>query len=140
MSSFSCLLDCFSYISSIDRENIIKDLGHDGSEIMNKDLPEPYCRRGFNFLELADLFLYKYCIKTTFIPRNVPFNNCMTQNQILVNEDLTLKYFDRYMYMIAMSNSHAVVCKGRSLIYDPSSNHMLTIDDVIRNHISLLVF
>ena len=45
----NCLLHAFQTVTGL---NLIERLGHDGSEIIYPDLPEPICRRGFHTQEL----------------------------------------------------------------------------------------
>jgi hypothetical protein len=51
-NKWSCLPTAFAMV--IDRyvEDLIKDIGHDGSEIIWPELPEPYCRRSFHIQEI----------------------------------------------------------------------------------------
>jgi hypothetical protein len=48
----NCIPLAFSQILCIPLADIIAELGHDGSEIINND-PEPLCRRGFHPQELV---------------------------------------------------------------------------------------
>jgi hypothetical protein len=48
-----CVLDAFCKAANISQEELLPLLGHDGSEIVFPDLPEPSCRRGFDPREIA---------------------------------------------------------------------------------------
>lgn len=44
----NCILMAFSKVTNLTTDELIRLLGHDGSEIIFPDLPEPLCRRGFD--------------------------------------------------------------------------------------------
>jgi hypothetical protein len=47
----------FAWVSGIDFNQIIEEVGHDGSEIIWPHLPEPLCRRGFHIQEMIVVML-----------------------------------------------------------------------------------
>ena len=49
---WSCLPTAFAIAIGCPIENLIKSIGHDGSEIIWPNFPEPTCRRGFHVQEL----------------------------------------------------------------------------------------
>lgn len=49
---WSCSVASMAMALSITTEQLIMEVGHDGSEIIFPDLPEPMCRRGFHSQEL----------------------------------------------------------------------------------------
>lgn len=55
MSLWSCLADSFAECMGMDKLWVYEAIGHDGSEIIWPDLPDPYCRRGFHPQELIDM-------------------------------------------------------------------------------------
>lgn len=138
MSSFSCLLDCFSYVTGVTPENLMLGLGHDGSEIIYPELPEPFCRRGFNVFELIDTVRYFEGIKLSFLLKEVRCENMWTAEPKITNKDLTSKYFTTSESLIAMTPSHAVVCHGGSVEFDPSTYHKLTYEQVLSSHIAII--
>jgi hypothetical protein len=50
-SRWSCLPTAFATAIGISAEEFINRIGHDGSEIVWPELPEPRCRRGFHTQE-----------------------------------------------------------------------------------------
>jgi hypothetical protein len=62
---WSCVLTAFANAVDIDQNDIISLLGHDGSEIIFPDLPEPLCRRGFDPREIIYVLLKE--VGTTII-------------------------------------------------------------------------
>lgn len=49
---WSCLLTSFSMVLDLPEGRLIEIIGHDGSEILWPDIPEPHCRRSFVIHEL----------------------------------------------------------------------------------------
>jgi hypothetical protein len=54
MNRWSCLPTSFALVLKVPVQSIIDWIGHDGSEILWPDLPEPLKRRGFHIQELID--------------------------------------------------------------------------------------
>ena len=54
MNVWSCVPNAFSQATGINFDEIIRLIGHDGSEIMDASLPEPYGRRGFHVQEVIE--------------------------------------------------------------------------------------
>lgn len=52
---WSCLPTAFAIALQRPVAELIKRIGHDGSEILWPDLPEPRCRRGFHTQELVSV-------------------------------------------------------------------------------------
>jgi hypothetical protein len=50
-----CLVTSFAMALDIPVAEIIREIGHDGSQILWPALPEPMCRRGFHPQELIDV-------------------------------------------------------------------------------------
>lgn len=58
-TKWSCFPTAFANAVGMNPDDIISDLGHDGSERIN-DEPEPYCYKGFHPEELIRLFRHNY--------------------------------------------------------------------------------
>lgn len=52
---WSCLPTAFAMVLRIDVNWLIKKIGHDGSEIIDTRLEDPFSRRGFHIQELIDI-------------------------------------------------------------------------------------
>ena len=52
-----CLPASFAMVLDLPLAAIFEEIGHDGSQIMRPDLPEPTCRRGFHPQELIHVCL-----------------------------------------------------------------------------------
>lgn len=50
---YSCLATSFAMVLRMPVQDIFKAIGHDGTEIVWPDLPEPFNRRGFHIQELT---------------------------------------------------------------------------------------
>lgn len=55
----SCLVTAFAMVLDIPVEKIFEQLGHNGTEVIWPELPEPFCYRGFHPQELI-YFAYKH--------------------------------------------------------------------------------
>lgn len=53
-NNWSCLPTAFAIILDKPVQDVFDFLGHDGSEILWRDLPEPLCRRSFHIQEMYD--------------------------------------------------------------------------------------
>ncbi|KKK91516.1 hypothetical protein LCGC14_2712140, partial [marine sediment metagenome] len=58
-NKWSCLPTAFAIAMGEPVEEIIKQVGHDGSDILFPTYKEPYCRRSFHPQELIDICLLK---------------------------------------------------------------------------------
>ena len=54
LNAWSCSLAAVAMVIDEDQRKLIEEIGHDGSEIVLPELPEPARRRGFHFQELID--------------------------------------------------------------------------------------
>ena len=52
-----CLPKAFCQITGISIEQMLHEIGHDGSEILWPELPEPLCRRAFHVQEIIEVLL-----------------------------------------------------------------------------------
>ena len=52
---WSCSITSLAMTLHVPVQQLVDDLGHDGSEIVFPELPEPMCRRGFHSQELIHL-------------------------------------------------------------------------------------
>lgn len=58
-NEWSCLPTAFAMVLDIPVTEIFETLGHNGSEIIFPDEPEPYCRRSFHIQELIDICMLR---------------------------------------------------------------------------------
>src|SRR5262245_42212493 len=51
---WTCLLTSFAMVLETNIDEIVASVGHDGSEVVWPNLPEPECRRSFHIQEMID--------------------------------------------------------------------------------------
>lgn len=123
-----CVLTAFSSILGIDEKAIIDELGHNGSEIVFPDLPEPLCRRGFDPRELV-YYCFKRGINVTELDaklmRQGANGNIFTIDK---SEELTslLPKNKGVLTGSFMGRFHAVAWNGEKIM-----NSMCTIENMI---------
>jgi hypothetical protein len=54
---WQCVPTAFATALDMTLADLLNEIGHDGSEIINSNLPEPFCRKGFHIQELIDACL-----------------------------------------------------------------------------------
>lgn len=123
-SAWSCLVDSFSIVTNIPTTRFLETIGHDGSEIIEPTLPEPFCRRSFHITEVIT-FLWEQNIKVVqfdCIPRiQVHFSsNIYTLNTVNgKTHDERLSQLLSTTKGVMKSHNHACAnIEGK--IYDPS--------------------
>lgn len=57
-NSWSCSITALANLLDVPVAEIIRQIGHDGSEVLWPYMPEPQCRRGFHPRELLEVALY----------------------------------------------------------------------------------
>lgn len=62
-NGWSCLPSAFAMVTDSLPKDIIEYCGHDGSEVLWPELPEPMCRRAFSLEEMLD-----YCLSQCYCP------------------------------------------------------------------------
>lgn len=63
---WSCYLDATIKCTGVHEGQLLSLIGHDGSEIIAPNLPEPFCRRGFNPFEVMVAMLNFNWLMATF--------------------------------------------------------------------------
>ena len=59
IAAWSCLAESAAMALNMPYADLIKEIGHDGSEIIFPELPEPGKRRGFHMQEIIDVAIKK---------------------------------------------------------------------------------
>jgi len=119
MSAWSCLLDSFAISFEISKIQLIKLLGHDGSEIIWYDQPEPLRRRGFHpqeFIRIGYSLGYAVvCFQTESLMHPVEY-----EEPIILKYDLEPIYNDCngvFTGLCKLTNQrHAFAWKDRKAI------------------------
>ena len=118
---WSCMPAAFATATGIPIFSLLESIGHDGSEIIFPDLPEPLCRRGFHGQELSRALLaFGFCV-ASFESR--PFGYLDEEHTFEFNEDL-LSIMDDSIGVLggrvrSTGKLHAVAWDGTQC-YDPN--------------------
>lgn len=68
-NGWSCLPTAFACCLDVPVSEIFDWLGHDGSEILWPELPEPGCRYGFHIQEMQEYCLAIHRLRTVYLER-----------------------------------------------------------------------
>jgi hypothetical protein len=109
-NSWSCLPTSLGMILDENVDNIIIEIGHNGSEIIRPGEPEPYNRRGFHIQELVKICLHRdYALIQFDIDPCFEYDGRIT---ILENDkeyiDQLMKMYDGILLGYMDSRNHAV--------------------------------
>lgn len=120
-NKWSCTACAFAMACGVRLEEFIKQVGHDGSEVLFPDLPEPLCRRGFATPECIRVCLNWGLTVTPidFKPRCTPDGkNYHTLNHTNFANQM-MGRFQGVIQGMGCRNYHTVGWDGTQ-IYDPS--------------------
>lgn len=120
---WTCLPTSFAMVLCRTLDEILAGVGHDGSEILWPDLPEPRCRRGFHIQEMISYAWSQGFTVTPFqaVPRLAP-DDLETPVSIRPLVDLRQILDGRIAVLTGLSgrgSPHAVAWDGK-LIRDPN--------------------
>lgn len=132
-NSWSCLLASVAMVLEMTIEELIEEVGHDGSEIVCPDLKSPGNRKAFHIQEFISIILEKgFAITDVAIrPVSTPDGKCEYE----IKFPDSMKRFRRLMAgvkgIIVGKNRewyHAVAWDGK-IIYDPAG-HIYSFDEM----------
>lgn len=138
-NAWSCLPTAFAMCLNVPVKEVIRDIGHDGSEIIFEDYPEPMCRRGFHTSELMDYCLREHDLTVSLTPLSVRLwtkdNKC--HYDLYGNEDIDerLAFYLISKRAVILEPTHAVAYDGHEL-YDPRG-YKRSLDSMKIQHIML---
>jgi hypothetical protein len=128
-NNWSCLPTAFAIVLDIRPEFLIRQLGHDGSEIVRPEKPDPESRRSFHIQELID-YCYRHEIAVTPIEANPSSHVEEGKKQFLEfqggNQDRMLRYLQNSVGVltgqsVGSGQFHAVAWNGHSSkVYNPN--------------------
>ena len=119
-NGWSCTACAFAMACYITLEEFIEKVGHDGSEIMFSDLPEPLCRKGFPFPECIQVCL-RLDLTVTPIDFKPKCTSDDTHSYELDHTDFANQMMREYQGVISgmgVRIHHTVAWDGKQ-IYDP---------------------
>lgn len=132
-NKWSCTAAAFAMVLDIDFDIFIGLIGHDGSEIVRPQLPEPLCRRGFHIIECIHACYDLGYSVTPFdaIPCSIVHNHILDLWSGDIAEKHLLKIIMREQGVImgytSENNPHAVAW-DRTHIYNPASDYVSLLD------------
>lgn len=131
-NGWSCVACAFANLLSVPLGDLLKQVGHDGSQIISDDLAEPLCRRGFHTQEFTKI---AYGLGYVFSQWNLepllsPFGdyNHLTvidhrdfvQDLISKSQGIMLGQGVLHAHTVAWSGSH-YICSSHGIL-SPGSN------------------
>lgn len=127
---WSCNLASMAMVLDVHYRELIEEIGHDGSEILYPDLPEPLCRRGFHMQELIDCAVTRFftCSEIQIRPVGTPDGLAGHEHEIdfkISHEERFKKYLDlgynALLYGMTRKCYHCVAWEwDTKLIHDPN--------------------
>jgi hypothetical protein len=116
---WQCAVTAFAMALDISVMDLMRRVGHDGSEIIFPDLPEPACRRGHNIYELAEAALDMGCAVTPVPLRPAIIPACDRTRQVVIGiEKDNWSRFTR----------HLLISRGVIECYGPRGTHVIAYD------------
>ena len=132
-NAWSCLPTAFAIALSVEVENLIAQIGHDGSEITHAGLPEPLRRRGFHPQECIEVCLRDAIAVTQIdaVPSAVPIHSPQPEPKIFstITGETNQNRFLRHLF-----HSYGVIdCRtqtgiGHALAYRGYGNYVQIAD------------
>src|SRR4030042_2073038 len=129
LNCYSCTLVSAAMVMDKSIHDLIKIIGHDGSEIINT-LPPPLCYKGFHIQEIIDAALYLNCymVPIEADPIQTPFKEHYCYS-IYQGKGRFKNNLDRFYYYLER-NKGILIGKGNKswhcvawdskMIYDPN--------------------
>lgn len=131
ISPWSCLLASFAMVLDETCEQLIKEIGHDGSEVVFPEEEDPFARRAFHIQELIDCCERRHLAVTPIDFH--PISTCGRQGryEVDINEGPSVR-FQRHLHkrvgvitgLNLNSAPHAVAWNGL-MILDPATGNFL---------------
>lgn len=117
---WSCVFDAFCLATGINADDLIESVGHDGSEIIDKSYPEPYCRRAFSTDELVLACLQRNWTSTA-LPVKLSLASHMRTTPLELGRNLAKEYLDMNPYgcYVICTYNHAFAYKNQQIL-DPA--------------------
>ena len=122
-NGWSCLLVAFAMAIDESYQDLINEIGHDGSEKIWPEVNEPYCRRAFHPQELIDCCFSRgfTVIEIEKYPKLRPMYFDFLKIHTVFNNDKATSRYHKYIQTfpgVLIGPSHAVAWDGLQL-YDP---------------------
>jgi hypothetical protein len=124
-NKWSCLPTAFAMAMEVELDWLIKQIGHDGSEILYPDLKDPERRRSFHHQEIIQVALRNDFTVTPLIPNYTLFPGKGENHRldISVSDDILFELMSRYSGVLVgetYSGLRHAVAWDRHIILDPN--------------------
>jgi hypothetical protein len=116
-NKWSCLPTAVAMAIGVPVESLIRDIGHDGSQIIFPELKDPFCRRGFDFTDIS-LALLKHRLSCTILHTFIDVTPNGIDHYQVDHSDATwsiIKDFSYYSYVLCLIRD----TRGHAVAYDP---------------------
>lgn len=107
---------------------LIDEIGHDGSEILWPDLPEPHCRRGFIPHEFIHIGMKLDMLIVTF-QKSPRVGHDMEHSYVAMSHIKLYDYIVTGKRYVLHRPHHTVACDGRHIFCPTRGKLPLTYDD-----------
>ncbi len=136
-NEWSCLPTAFAIAVGVPVEQLIRQLGHDGSEMLFPGFRKPYCYRSFHVQELIDqLLIWQYAVteitKLSILESQNSLKTIDINTRKLFKGNRMQYYLDNYQGVLTGGymgrTPHALAWDGKYR-YDPTSGISTLIDN-----------
>lgn len=106
---WSCLPTAFSTVTGISLENLLDEIGHDGSEIIFPDAPDPLSRKAFHPQECL-IAIYKIYLKNPQLQRR--YFSCISNELVCHNpktDDIYIHEYPQDIFNLFLQNHNGVI-------------------------------
>lgn len=120
-NGWSCLPTSFAMCIDMSVEELITDIGHDGSKIIFPEYDEPFCRRSFHIQELTYALLVR---KWAIIPLERNAISATIKGSLFKLTDIENKWFQfleqfNSVFLAHQNGITHAVAWDKKQIYDP---------------------
>lgn len=142
---WTCSVTALAYLLDEDVDKIIERIGHDGSERIWPELPDPKCRRSFHPQELLDVCLtfggylvefeadpligYSDSQFASVYPKHIGLSRLLSKMQ----------RYSGLIYGEGAETMHWWALRKRQ-VYDPSTDKVISIDEFIDGNTEIAAF
>jgi hypothetical protein len=129
-NNWSCLLTSFGIVLDVQDSKLIELIGHDGSEIIYPDNPEPHNHRGFHIQEMI-MAAYKLGFMVTPFEPRASLREVHKFRSIVIEQDIESILWANTGVLTGMNKfnqRHAIAWDGIR-VYDPGGLIIKTLED-----------
>jgi len=135
--NWQCFPRAVAHSLGVSLDQIIDLAGHDGGEIINPQLKDPWARRGFHPQEITDIVsrLGYAMVAIEYDPKIVPIKDCIRKSIYTHDQNVKrFEYFLHYTYGVLAAHRNItghVWAYDHDVLIDPNKeNNKLTLQDL----------